>query len=104
MLSTSAFNLVKQQIGPLPTTPSRRIALLLIDGDWRQAPAIKTRLAGGYCLRAVAQGPFPDANVCEHCPGFRADLSHLAVLAAQRVDTSAANSLVMSLESAGDRP
>jgi len=39
--------LAKLQIGPLPTTPSRRIALLLIDGDWQQAPAIKTRLAGG---------------------------------------------------------
>ena len=45
----------------------------------------------------------PYANVCEHRPGFHANLSHLAVLAAQRVDATAANSLVMSLESAGGR-
>jgi hypothetical protein len=46
VLSMSALALAKQQIGPLPTTSSRRIALLLIDGDWRQAPAIKARLVG----------------------------------------------------------
>lgn len=60
--------LAKQQIGPLPTMPSRRIALLLIDGDWRQALAIKARLAGGYCLRAGAQDACPYANICGHCP------------------------------------
>jgi hypothetical protein len=31
----------------------------------------------------------PFANICEHCPGFRADPGHLAVLAAQRVDARA---------------
>jgi hypothetical protein len=46
------LTLAKQQIGPLPTTPGGRTALPLIDGDWRQAPAIKARLADGYCLRA----------------------------------------------------
>lgn len=45
MLSTSALTLTKQRIRPLPTTPSRRIALLLIDGGWRQ-PAVKARLIG----------------------------------------------------------
>ena len=88
-LSTSALTLAKQQIGRLPTTPGGRTALPLIDGDWRRAPAIKARLAGGYCLRAEAQGASPYANLCEHCPGFRADPSHLAVLAAQRVDARA---------------
>ena len=34
--------------------------------NWRQAPAIKARLAGGYCLRAEAQGASPYANICEH--------------------------------------
>jgi hypothetical protein len=84
-----ALTLAKQQIGPLPTAPGGRTALPLIDGDWRQAPAIKARLAGGYWLRAEAQGASPYANICEHCPGFRADPSHLAVLAAQRVDARA---------------
>jgi hypothetical protein len=45
VLSTSALTLTKQQIRPLPTTPSRRIALLLIDGGWRQS-AIKAGLIG----------------------------------------------------------
>ena len=31
----------------------------------------------------------PLVNICEHCPNFRADASHLAVLAAQRVDAEA---------------
>jgi hypothetical protein len=63
--------------------------LPLLAGDWKQAPAIKARLAGGYCLRAPAQGSCQYANICEHCPNFRADASHLAVLAAQRVDAEA---------------
>ncbi|SRR6266496_1326884 len=68
-----ALTLAQQQIGPLPTAPGGRTALPLIDGGWRQALAIKARLAGGYCLRAEAQGASPYANICEHCPGFRAD-------------------------------
>jgi integrase len=83
-----ALTLARQQIGPLPT-PGGRTALPLLDGDWRQAPAFKSRLAGGYCLRAEAQGACPYANICEHCPSFRADPSHLAVLSAQRVDARA---------------
>ena len=85
-----ALTLAKQQIGPLPaSTPAGRTALPLLAGDWKQAPAIKARLAGGYCLRAEAQGPCPYANICEHCPSFRSDASHLAVLAAQRIDARA---------------
>ncbi|ELB93190.1 putative transposase, partial [Rhodococcus wratislaviensis IFP 2016] len=45
-----------------------------------------SRLAGGYCLRAPAQGSCPYANICEHCPSFHTDATHLGVLAAQRVD------------------
>ena len=54
--------------------------------DWREAPLIKSRLAGGYCLRAQAQGPCAYANICEHCPNFRTDPTYWPVLAAQRVD------------------
>lgn len=86
-----ALTLAKQQTGSLPATPpaAGRTALPLLDGDWKQAPAIKARLAGGYCLRAQAQGACQYANICEHCPNFRADASHLAILAAQRVDADA---------------
>lgn len=86
-----ALTLARQQIGSLPATPpaAGRTTLPLLDGDWKQAPAIKARLAGGYCLRAQAQGPCQYANICEHCPNFRADASHLAILAAQRVDAEA---------------
>ena len=59
------------------------------DGDWSDSPAIKARLAGGYCLRAPAQGACPYANICEHCPNFRTDASVPAILAAQRVDAEA---------------
>jgi hypothetical protein len=58
-------------------------------GDWRDTPAIKARLAGGFCLRAPAQGACPYANICEHCPNFRTDPTYLPVLAAQRQDAEA---------------
>jgi integrase len=80
-----ALTMAKERLGPvLPeATPVE------LHTDWRQAPAIKARLAGGYCLRAVAQGPCAYANICEHCPNFRSDSSFLAVLGAQRVDAEA---------------
>jgi integrase len=96
-----ALTLAKQQLGPLPALhgdPYRGdggMTMLPIlgpasgDGDWRDAPAIKARLAGGFCLRAPAQGACPYANICEHCPNFRTDPTYLPVLAAQRVDTEA---------------
>jgi hypothetical protein len=86
-----ALDLAKSHLGPLPTdlSATKRLPLASGQADWREAPLIKARLAGGYCLRAAAQGPCPYANICEHCPSFRADAIHLPVLAAQRVDAEA---------------
>ena len=57
-----ALDLAKARIGPLPQGRTR---IPLSDGgDWREVPAIKARLAGGYCLRAPAQGACPYANAC----------------------------------------
>lgn len=82
-----ALDLAKTRIGPLPT---ERLRIPVTgDGDWRDAPAIKARLAGGYCLRAPAQGSCPYANICEHCPNFRTDAASVSVLSAQRVDAEA---------------
>jgi len=82
-----ALDLAKSHIGPLPVG---RPGLPLLDvtggGDWKVAPALKSRMAGGFCLRAPAQGACPYANICEHCPSFRTDSTHLPVLAAQRQD------------------
>lgn len=80
-----ALALAKERLGPLlpiATAPA-------LEGDWRAAPAIKARLAGGFCVRAPAQGACPYANICEHCPNFRTDATYLPVLAAQRVDAQA---------------
>lgn len=82
-----ALDLAKARIGLLPDGPAR--IPVTGDGDWRDAPAIKARLASGYCLRAPAQGACPYANICEHCPNFRTDAAGLSVLAAQRVDAEA---------------
>ncbi len=82
-----ALDLAKSRIGPLPVGRSR--IPVTGDGDWRDAPAIKARLAGGYCLRAPAQGSCPYANICEHCPNFRTDAASVSVLSAQRVDAEA---------------
>ena len=57
--------------------------------DWKDTPLIKSRLAGGYCLRTAAQGSCAYANICEHCPSFRTGAAFLPVLAAQRADTEA---------------
>ena len=59
------------------------------NADWKDTPLIKSRLAGGYCLRTAAQGSCAYANICEHCPSFRTDAAFLPVLAAQRSDTEA---------------
>ena len=81
-----ALELAKARIGPLPEGPKR---LPVFPGDWREAPFIKARLAGGYCLRAPAQGACPYANICENCPSFRTDAASVSVLGAQRVDAEA---------------
>ncbi len=82
-----ALDLAKARIGPL--TEGRTRIPVTSDDDWKAAPAIKARLAGGYCLRAPAQGACPNANICEHCPSFRTDAASISVLSAQRVDAEA---------------
>ena len=95
-----ALDLAKDRIGAMPTAPNGRSRIQVTantgcatgcgPGDnWHDAPAIKSRLAGGHCLRAPAQGACPYANICEHCPSFRTDAASVAVLGAQRVDTQA---------------
>lgn len=85
-----ALDLAKQQART--PTPSR-ISLPLTDitggADWKDTPLLKSRMAGGFCLRARAQGACAYANICEHCPSFHAEPSSLPVLAAQRVDAEA---------------
>jgi integrase len=91
-----ALTLAKGRIGTMPTPTGRTTIPVTTTNncdtrchdDWRDAPAIKARLAGGHCLRAPAQGTCPYANICEHCPNFRTDTASVAVLAAQRVDTA----------------
>jgi integrase len=81
-----ALTQAKQHLGTMPTTPPGSRNLPILDGDWKHTPAVKARLAGGFCLRAQAQGPCAYANICEHCPNFRTDITYLPVLAAQRAD------------------
>jgi integrase len=80
-----ALSLAKAHLGPILP---QGIPVEL-NTDWRSSPLIKTRLAGGYCLRTVAQGPCAYANICEHCPSLRNDTGFIAVLDAQRADTEA---------------
>jgi len=85
-----ALDLAKSHIGPLTVSPASRPGLALVDvtrgSDWKDTPTLTSRMAGGFCLRAPAQGACPYANICEHCPSFRSDSTHLPVLAAQRQD------------------
>jgi hypothetical protein len=87
---TRALTLAKAQLGPvLPGNRTELPIAGITGGNWRDAPLIKARLAGGYCLRAAAQGPCPYANICEHCPNFRSGASFLPVLQLQRADAEA---------------
>jgi len=82
-----ALTSAKQHLESLPTEPpGGRRSLPLLDGDWQQGPGIKARLAGGFCVRAHAQGACAYANIFEHCPNFRTDTGYLPVLVAQRAD------------------
>ena len=81
-----ALELAKESIGALPT-PAEKGQLAHPD-DWRTTATVKTALAGGYCLRAPAQGPCSYANICEHCPSFHTTTSYLPVLTAQRDDAT----------------
>lgn len=85
-----ALDLAKQQ-ARTPTTGPISLPLADITGgaDWRNTPLLKSRLAGGFCLRAPAQGACAYANICEHCPSFHTEPSSLPILAAQRVDAQA---------------
>lgn len=95
-----ALTLAKTRIGPMPTPTGKTMIPVTTNTagcasgcndntEWRDAPVIKARLAGGHCLRAPAQGACPYANICEHCPSFRTDTASIAVLSAQRIDTAA---------------
>ncbi|MBB5152853.1 tyrosine-type recombinase/integrase [Saccharopolyspora phatthalungensis] len=85
-----ALDLAKQQ-ARTPTTGTISLPLADITGgaDWKNTPLLKSRLAGGFCLRAPAQGACAYANICEHCPSFHTEPSSLPILAAQRVDAEA---------------
>jgi len=94
-----ALTQAKAQLGPVPLaggppaadSSTRQLPLVAITGgaDWKDTPTIKSRLAGGFCLRAPAQGSCAYANICEHCPNFRTGPGFLAVLSTQRVDAQA---------------
>jgi integrase len=92
-----ALTQTKAQLGPaplagMPSAPAGPVLpLVAITGgaDWKDSPTIKSRLAGGFCLRAPAQGACAYANICEHCPNFHTDAGFLAVLGAQRADAQA---------------
>jgi integrase len=87
---TRALTLAKTRLGPV--LPGDRAQLPLAGvtgGNWRDAPLIKARLAGGYCLRTAAQGSCAYANICEHCPNFRTGATFLPVLQLQRADADA---------------
>lgn len=91
-----ALDLAKTQAqseGRLPTTVPERRQLPLADitggKDWKDTPLLKSRLAGGFCLRAPAQGACAYANICEHCPSFHTSPTSLPILAAQRIDAEA---------------
>ena len=91
-----ALELAKQQPAmqpPAGNNPSRRVQLPLADitggNNWRDTPLLKSRMAGGFCLRAPAQGACTYANICEHCPSYRTDPSSLPILTTQRVDAEA---------------
>ena len=84
---TRALTQAKAHLGPV--LPGERTQLPIAGGNWRDAPLIKSRLAGGYCLRTAAQGSCAYANICEHCPNFRSESSFLPVLQLQKVDAEA---------------
>jgi hypothetical protein len=80
-----ALTLAKEHLGPVmpQATP------VTINTDWRAAPLIKARMAGGYCVRTLAQGACTYTNICEHCPNYRSDVTFLPILATQRTDAAA---------------
>ena len=80
-----ALTLAKQRLGTHARRPHRPAAgRHRRQPTWKDSPVIKSRLAGGFCLRAPAQGACAYANICEHCPNFRTDATYLPVLAAHK--------------------
>jgi site-specific recombinase XerD len=71
-----ALTLAKDRLGPVmpEATP------VSLNTDWRAAPLIKARMAGGYCVRTLAQGACAYTNICEHCPNYRSDATFLPTL------------------------
>lgn len=86
-----ALNLAKQQTTQQQPAGSAQLPLADITGgrDWRTTPLLKSRMAAGFCLRAPAQGACTYANICEHCPSYRACPTSQPLLAAQRLDAEA---------------
>jgi integrase len=87
-----ALTLAKAQLGPVLPAGRTALPVTAISGGsprWQDTPLIKSRLAGGYCLRTAAQGPCTYANICEHCPNFRSEAGFLPVLQLQHADTEA---------------
>jgi hypothetical protein len=85
-----ALDLAKQQARtPAPGRHTLQLTDITGGADWKDTPLLKSRLAGGFCLRAPAQGACTYANICEHCPSFHAEPSSLPILAAQRIDAEA---------------
>lgn len=78
-----------QAIGPVGTGAPLPLVQVTGGADWKDTATIKSRLAGGFCMRAPAQGSCAYAHICEHCPNYRTDAGYLGVLGAQRVDTLA---------------
>ena len=83
-----ALGLAKSHIGALPPRTQLPLTDVTANTDWKDTPTVKARLAGGFCMRAPAQGACPYANICEHCPSFRTDATYLPVLASQRTDAA----------------
>jgi hypothetical protein len=82
-----ALTLAKQRLGTMPAGRTSLPLANVTDGmEWKDSPAIKSRLPGGFCLRAPAQGACAYDIICEHCPNFRTDTGYLPVLAAQKAD------------------
>jgi len=75
--------------GPVGVGTPLPLVQITGSANWKDTATIKSRLAGGFCLRAPAQGSCAYANICEHCPNFRTDSGYLAVLGTQRADTLA---------------
>ena len=74
-------------VGPVGVGTPLPLVQVTGGADWKDTATIKSRLSGGFCMRAPAQGSCAYANICEHCPNFRTDAGYLAVLGAQRADT-----------------